>query len=52
MNDFNDSLRVRASHTRFHIDLGVVSEDEMRAPNIPPNGLPDSEDREPRDQQL
>ena len=37
---------------KLHIDLGTVSEDQMRAPNRPPNGLLDTEDQKPRDNQL
>ena len=37
---------------RLHIDLGRVSEDQMRAPNREPNGFIDTEDRKPRDNQL
>jgi Motility related/secretion protein len=36
--------RVRGKHVKLHIDLGAVSEDQQRAPNIPPNGLLDTED--------
>ncbi len=51
VNDFRDS-RVRTNHLKLHIDLGRVSEDMMRAPNQPPNGVLDSEDKIPRDGQL
>src|SRR5205085_3533202 len=37
--------RVRDQHVRLHIDVGTVSEDEMRSPDGPPNGLLDTEDR-------
>jgi hypothetical protein len=40
------------SSVKLHIDLGRVSEDQMRAPNRLPNGHTDSEDRVPRDNQL
>jgi Motility related/secretion protein len=49
-NDFHDptaagsSPRVRGNHVKLHIDLGVVSEDQMRAPNVLPNGHLDTED--------
>ena len=59
VNDFNDhhdpgtaSPRIRGRHVKIHIDLGKVSEDQMRAPNERPNKLPDSEDKQPRDGQL
>src|ERR1043166_3733355 len=40
------------SSVKLHIDLGRVSEDQMRAPNRPPNGVIDTEDRPTRDNQL
>lgn len=60
VNDFNDQHRgagiteprVRGRHLKLHIDLGAVSEDQQRAPDEPPNGLLDTEDKEPRDNQL
>jgi hypothetical protein len=64
VNDWNDhhdpsvrESRVRGDGTpgssvKLHIDLGRVSEDQMRAPNRPPNGRIDTEDRKPRDNQL
>ena len=64
VNDWNDhhdpvvrSPRLRGDGTpgssvKLHIDLGRVSEDQMRAPNRPPNGRIDTEDRKPRDNQL
>lgn len=59
VNDFNDhhdpsapAPRIRGNNVKLHIDLGEVSEDQMRAPNRPPNGRLDSEDLEPRDNQL
>src|SRR5215471_17629028 len=45
-----DGSRVKS--VKLHIDLGTVSEDQMRAPNRPPNGLLDTEDQKPRDNQL
>jgi hypothetical protein len=58
VNDFNDmhaihnpEPRVRGRHLRLHIDVGRVSEDMQRAPDEPPNGVLDSEDRN-RDGQL
>ena len=60
VNDFNDHHqgsntrvdRIRGRNVKMHIDLGVVSENQMRAPNVPPNTSLDSEDRPPRDNQL
>ncbi len=60
-NDHHDpgvrTPRIRGNGTpgssvKLHIDLGRVSEDQMRAPNRLPNGRLDSEDRIPRDNQL
>ena len=52
VNDFNDLHapgdglgRVRGRHVRLHVDLGAMSEDEMRSPDQPPNGLLDTEDK-------
>ena len=43
----------KALHSvKLHIDLGRVSEDQMRAPNRPPDGRINTEDRVPRDNQL
>ncbi|MEO5989387.1 MAG: cell surface protein SprA [Candidatus Eisenbacteria bacterium] len=44
--------RLRGLNVKLHVDLGVVSEDMMRAPNREPNGFLDSEDKRPRDNQL
>ncbi len=64
VNDWNDHHnpdvrmpRVRGNGTnvpsvKLHIDLGRVSEDQMRAPNRLPNARIDTEDRRPRDNQL
>jgi len=59
VNDFNDhhdpaapAPRIRGRNVKLHVDLGEVSEDQMRAPNRPPNGRLDTEDLEPRDNQL
>jgi len=64
VNDWNDhhdpnvrTPRVRGDGTpgssvKLHIDLGKVPEDQMRAPNRPPNGFIDTEDQKPRDGQL
>jgi hypothetical protein len=52
VNDFNDHHnvsvevpRIRGRHVKLHIDLGRVSEDQMRAPDIRPNNRLDTEDR-------
>ncbi|HEV2106270.1 MAG TPA: cell surface protein SprA, partial [Candidatus Eisenbacteria bacterium] len=37
---------------KLHLDLGEVSEDQMRAPNRPPDGILNTEDLPPRDNQL
>ena len=59
VNDFNDYHtglpvpRVRGHHLKLHIDLGAVSEDQQRAPDVPGNNQLDSEDKGPlRDNQL
>ena len=59
VNDWNDHhilgqpvARVRGDSVKLHIDLGRVSEDQMRAPNRLPNGRVDTEDLPPRDNQL
>jgi hypothetical protein len=58
VDDFNDYHggarvpRVRGRNVKLHIDLGVVSEDQMRAPDEPPNGRLDTEDLPPFDGQL
>jgi hypothetical protein len=62
VNDFHDEHRgagiveprVRGDRVKLHIDLGVVSEDMMRAPDRKPNGILDSEDQPTpvRDHQL
>lgn len=60
VNDFRDQHRaqgdsiprIRGDHVKLHIDLGVVSEDQMRAPNRVPDGRLQSEDKIPRDRQL
>jgi hypothetical protein len=64
VNDWNDHHepstrfpRVRGDGTpgssaKLHINLGRVSEDQMRAPNRPPNARIDTEDQPPRDNQL
>ncbi len=51
VNDWNDRHgialrdRVRGHHVKLHLDLGKVSEDQMRAPGELPNGALDSEDK-------
>lgn len=60
VNDFRDQHRapgdsvprIRGDHVKLHIDLGVVSEDQIRAPNRLPDGRLQSEDQTPRDRQL
>lgn len=63
VNDFRDQhdpadglhrVRGDALHPgiRLHIDIGQVSEDQQRAPDEPPNGILDTEDKLPRDNQL
>jgi hypothetical protein len=50
VNDFRDSTTRAQSPNRFmklHIDLGTVSEDQMRSPDVPPNGLLDTETSSP-----
>ena len=51
VNDFNDLhdpgdglARVRGRHVRLHVDVGSLSEDQMRSPDRTPNGLLDTED--------
>lgn len=57
VNDFRDvhgttrEDRIRGLGVKLHVDLGVVSEDMMRAPNRPPNRSLDTEDRN-KDNQL
>ncbi len=51
VDDFRDQhfadgrARVRGQHVKLHIDLGTVSEDQMRAPDDPPNRILDTEDK-------
>src|SRR5262249_14166731 len=59
VNDFNDWHsglakvdRVRGLNLKLHVDVGVVSENQIRAPGEPPNTSLDSEDQPPRDGQL
>lgn len=59
VDDFNDhhvtsapAPRVRGMHVKLHIDLGAVSENQQRSPDVPPNTAIDSEDKPPRDNQL
>src|SRR5262249_41103310 len=44
--------RVRGLNVKLHIDIGVVSEDQMRSPDAAPNGALDTEDLPPRDNVL
>src|SRR5207247_8541335 len=50
--DGHDAPRTRDQHVKLRLDLGAVSEHQMRAPGVPPNPLLDSEDKAPRDNQL
>ncbi len=61
VNDFRDRhdpalprpiVRANDNRVLLHIDLGVVSEDQMRAPNRLPDGVLNTEDTPPRDNQL
>lgn len=52
INDFRNFLQVRKPGVVLHIDVGVVSEDAQHRADRPPNGLLQSEDRDPRDQLL
>jgi hypothetical protein len=59
VNDYNDFHapaaqvpRVRGRRARLHIDLGTVSEDQMRAPDLRPDNAINTEDRFPPDNQL
>lgn len=53
VNDFRDFYNknlsgvgaVRGRNVKLHVDLGVVSEDQQRVPNIAPNDTLDTEDR-------
>ena len=49
VNDFRDSkvrgLGIPGTGVKLHIDLGTVSEDEQRSPDVPPNGKLDTEDK-------
>src|SRR5262249_15264131 len=44
VNDSRDSGRIRDRQVKLNIDIGRVSEDQMRSPDKPPNGKLDSED--------
>ncbi len=59
VNDFNDEHvpgapepRIRGRNVKLHIDLGRVSEDEVRSPDRSPDGLLNSEDKPLRDNLL
>jgi len=53
VNDFDDRARVRDRHVKLHVDIGVVSENQMRSPDVLPNRLLDTEDQgSPPDRQL
>ena len=49
VNDWRDQTLVRGPGLKLHVDLGAVSEDQMRAPDQPPNSRLDTEDRSPPD---
>jgi hypothetical protein len=51
VNDFRDFQRIRDPQVRLHVDVGRVSEDQMRSPDRLPNRLLDTEDTN-RDDQL
>ena len=48
----HDLVRANDKRVTLHVDLGVVSEDQMRAPNRQPDGFLNTEDTAPRDGQL
>jgi hypothetical protein len=52
MNDFRDFRLVRHKGVKLHIDIGLVSKDAQLAPDQPPNGILDTEDKPPIDKQL
>jgi hypothetical protein len=52
MNDFRDFQLVRHKGVKLHIDIGLVSKDAQLAPDQPPNGILDTEDKPPIDKQL
>jgi len=59
VNDFRDYYtppggigRVRGRHVKLHIDIGTLSEDQQRAPNVPPDTTLNTEDQRPYDNQL
>jgi hypothetical protein len=52
VNDWRDASLVRGPGVMLHVDVGVVSEDQMRAPDQRPNGRLDTEDQSPFDGQL
>ncbi len=49
VNDWRDQSLVRGPGLKLHVDLGNVSEDQMRAPDQPPNQRLDTEDWSPPD---
>ncbi|OGF16991.1 MAG: cell surface protein SprA [Candidatus Eisenbacteria bacterium RBG_16_71_46] len=55
VNDGTDAAsrdRMRQDHVKLHIDLGRVSEDQQRSPDVPPDTYLQTEDKVPRDNQL
>ena len=45
INDWRDPDVRNNPNLKLHVDLGLVSEDQQRAPNAPPNGKLDTEDK-------
>ena len=45
LNDWRDPALRADPDYRLHIDLGIISEDQQRAPGVKPNGAYDTEDR-------
>jgi hypothetical protein len=46
VNDWRDDSLIRGPGVKLHVDVGLVSEDQMRAPNLPPNRILDTEDQD------
>jgi hypothetical protein len=45
VNDWRDPDVRQSPNLKLHVDLGTLSEDQQRAPGVPPNGLFDTEDK-------
>jgi hypothetical protein len=45
VNDWRDPDVRSNPNLKLHVDLGLVSEDQQRAPNAPPNNILDTEDK-------